>query len=173
MCTPEFRGHPHNQVEDAITGWLGEFYPNAEGQVTDLVDGARPDIVFSYRHDSHGDDLLVILEAKPVWQRWIAIGDREYSGTTTDESGRSTGNYAAKNITQVVRDRNKLTTTYTDPRDRRLLLALVFQRPDELDHRLISAVGDGWTVRKRHVVDRCNPPGDNIGMTGMVFWPNG
>jgi hypothetical protein len=172
MCSTEFRGHPHNQVEVAITKWLGEFYPNAKAQVKDLVDGAIPDIVFSYRHDQHGVDLLVVLEAKPVWQRWIAIGDREYSGTETDECGRTTGNYAGNNIRQVVQDRDKLLSTYTDPRDRLLLLALVFQRPGELDEQLIRAVGDGWEVRPRHVVDRCSPPGDNIGMTGMVFWPN-
>jgi hypothetical protein len=27
--------------------------------------------------------------------------------------------------------------------------------------------------RTRHILDRCNPPGDTIGVTGMVFWPVG
>lgn len=171
-CAAEFRGRPKSRTEDAITAWLAELHPNAESQVRDLVPGAWPDICFAFAQDRRGTDALVVLEAKPVWQRWITSGARSYAGATSDEFGRSTGNYAAKNVAQVVSDRDKLLRTYSDPRDRHLLLALVFQRPRELDQRLVAAVGAGWSVRTRHVVDRCNPMGDNIGMTGMVFWPN-
>ena len=107
-----------------------------------------------------------------MWQRWITTGEIEYEGVTTDKFGRSTGNYAGKNIRQVVGDRDKLFEHFIEPNDRHLILALVFQRPGELDDQLVEAVGPGWSHRKRHVLDLCNPPGDNIGMTGMVFWPD-
>ncbi len=112
-----------------------------------------------------------MLEAKPVWQRWISGGIKQYAGETIDDVGRATGTYCNNGIRQVVGDRDKLLSYYTDPRDRHMLLALVFQRPEEVDSMLLSSMGPGWMMRKRHVVDRCNPPGDNIGLTGMVFWP--
>ncbi len=173
LCTPEFRGQAaRGRVEDEITGWLAEFYSNASAQVTDLVAGARPDIVYSFERDAFGEDILVVLEAKPVWQRWITTGEKDYAGVATDEYGRTTGNYASNNIRQVVSDRNKLLEMYTDSRDRLMLLALVFQRPGELDQQLIDAVGEGWSCRSRHILDRCNPLGQNIGVTGIVFWPS-
>lgn len=172
-CAAEFRRlATKGQTEDAITGWLAELCPNAEAQVTDLVRGPRPDVCFGFARDARGADVVVVLEAKPIWQRWITTGGHAYSNVTTDGFGRSTGNYAARNIAQLVSDRDKLLRTYRDPRDRHLLLALVFQRRGELDERIVKAVGSGWDVRRRHVLDRCNPPGDDIGMTGMIFWPS-
>jgi hypothetical protein len=172
VCAPEFRGcSDHGDVENAITGWLADLLPNAHAQVPDLAPGVRPDIVFSYARDRRGEDVLVILEAKPVWKRWITSGEQEYRDTEVDEYGRCTGGYAMKNIGQVVQDRDKLLRTYTDPRDRLMLLALVFQRPGELDDKIVDAVGPGWEHHKRHIIDQCNPPGDDIGVTGMVFWP--
>jgi hypothetical protein len=52
-----------------------------------------------------------------------------------------------------------------------MLFAIVFQRPGEVDARVIRAVGAGWEHQTRHVTDLCNPAGDNIGMTAMLFWP--
>lgn len=166
ICAPEFRGlSKRGDVENAITRWLATFFPNAQSQV--LHHSARiPDIVFSF------DDARVYLEAKPVWQRWITTGETEYAGAIVDAFGRSTGNYAANNINQLLRDRDKLRSTYVNPEDRHLLLALVFQRPGELDQQLIHRVGADWSVRSRHIVDLCNPPDDNIGLTAMLFWPN-
>lgn len=170
-CAAEFRGRGSNgAVEDAITTWLAEFYPNAESQVPDLVGGVKPDICFGFKGEADGQRIVAVLEAKPVWQRWITTGEREYAGAVTDKFGRGTGNYANKNIQQLVMDRDKLLRAYVDPRDRHLLLALVFQRPGELDRRLVEAVGPGWKVLTHHVLDRCNQPDDTIGMTGMVFW---
>jgi hypothetical protein len=65
-----------------------------------------------------------------------------------------------------------LFSKYTDSRDRHLLLALVFQRPGEIDARLVQEVGAGWKHQSRHIVDLCNPDIDNIGMTAMLFWPD-
>ncbi|MEM6553815.1 MAG: hypothetical protein AAF750_16990 [Planctomycetota bacterium] len=170
-CAAEYRGEPSHRIEDAITGWIADLLPHADSQVRGMSAGVRPDIVFAYARDAGAEDVLVVLEAKPVWQRWITDGTKRYSGVMTDEYGRSTGNYAEKNIRQVVSDRDKLLRHYTHAGDRAMILALVFQRPGELDERLIDAVGPGWAVASRHVVDRCNPPGDDIGLTGMVFWP--
>lgn len=168
----KFRGHSKiGAVEDAITMWLSELIPNSESQVRGLAPNVRPDIVFSFERDAIDDDILVILEAKPVWQRWISSGEEVYLGETLDDCGRGTGTYAWKCIRQVRKDRGKLLSTYTHPRDRLMLLALVFQRPGEVDQRVIESVGSGWTVKSRHIVDLCNPAGDNIGVTGMVFWP--
>jgi len=173
ICAPEFRGYKKvGDVENAITDWLATFYPNASSQVTDYVPGSRPDIVFSFQDPGSDNGILVLLEAKPVWQRWFTTGEIEYAGVNTDEYGRSTGSYADNNILQVIGDREKLLCRYTHPNDRHMLLALVFQRPGELDSQIVDAVGPGLSHRKRHVLDRCNPPGDDIGVTGMVFWPD-
>lgn len=174
ICAPEFRGYKKaGDVENAISEWLAEYYTNASSQARDLVRGAIPDIVFAFKSNDSNDGVLVFLEAKPVWITWITTGEKPYAGVSPDEYGRCTYSYdKGGNIQQVVSDRDKLLGTYTDPNDRHLLLALVFQRPDELDEQLITAVGPGWSCRKRHILDRCNPPGDNIGVTGMVFWPD-
>jgi len=158
-------------VEDSITGWIAELCSNAEGQASDFAPTCRPDIVFGFDHDAHGSDVTVVLEAKLVWHRWIDDGMQHYAGVTIDEIGRATGNYATQNIGQVVDDRDKLLSRYTDFRDRHMLLCIVFQRPGELDDRIINAVGAGWSVRSRHIIDRCCPTGDDLGCTGMVFWP--
>lgn len=165
LCAPEFRGSHHSRVEVTITDWLAELFPNADRQDSTPVRGARPDVVFHYA------DADVILEAKPVWHCWITTGEQRYSGVVTDEFGRSVGNYAGNNIRQVVSDRDKLVEKYRGDRHRHMLLAIVFQRPYELNDRLREAVGSGWSVRTRHIVDQCNPPGDNIGVTAMLFWP--
>jgi|GEM_PF-2662739 len=174
ICAAEHRNPLGNRrdVEDAITRWLAEFFPNAVSQDTHAASNKRPDIVFTYDDDSRlNQKTTVYLEAKPVWKSWITSGEFEY-GNTPDTEGRCHATSHKVNIDQVVSDRDKLLNTYTDPNDRHLLLALVFQRPEELDEQLISAVGPGWTHHKRHILDRCNPPGDNIGVTGMVFWPD-
>ncbi len=172
-CTPEFRGvTERGRVEDSITEWLADSFPNAESQVTDIVHtGERPDIVLSYERDRHSEDVFVIIEAKPLWHRWITTGERAYTNVCTDAYGRSTGPYLSKNIRQIVWDRDKLLRAYRDRRDRHLLLGLIFQRPGEIDDRVIDAIGPNWAHASRHIVDLCNPPGDNIGLTAMIFWP--
>lgn len=170
-CVARFRGKPRANVEDPITGWLAEFFPNAEAQVRDFSSSVIPDIIFAFDRDSRGDVVFVVLEAKCVWQRWITDGLRPYSGVSTDSLGRSTGNYCRKCISLVVEDRDKVLRSYTDQRDRIMLLVLVFQRPGEVDRRVVDAIGPGWSVRSRHIVDRCNPADDNIGVTAMIFWP--
>ena len=87
----QFRGTKGvGRTEDSITCWLSEFFPNAECQVTDHVRRARPDIMFAYERDAVGEDVLLVLEAKPVWQRWIAGGMKQYAGEIIDEVGRAT-----------------------------------------------------------------------------------
>lgn len=173
ICAPEFRGATeHGRVEDCITEWLAEFFPNAESQVDDIVQtGERPDIVLSYERDRHAEDVFVIVEAKPLWHRWITTGERAYTNVCTDDYGRSTGPYLSNNIRQIVSGREKLLTVYRDQRDRHLLLGLIFQRPGEVDDRVVDAIGPNWAYASRHIVDLCNPPGDNIGLTAMIFWP--
>lgn len=173
ICTPEFRGvADRGRVEDSITEWLAEFFPNAESQVADIVQtGERPDIVLSYERDRHAEDVFVIVEAKPLWHRWITTGERVYTDVCTDAYGRSTGPYLNNNVRQIVSDRNKLLRAYRDQRDRHLLLGLTFQRPGEVDDRVVDAIGPNWLHASRHIVDLCNPPGDNIGLTAMIFWP--
>lgn len=171
-CAPEFRGTKGTgRVEDAITGWLAEYFANAESQVRDLVPGQRPDMVLAYKQDQRGRDVTVVVEAKPVWQRWITTGERIYADVRTDASGRSTGPYLRKNLGQLVCDRDKLLREYSDPRDRRVLLALVFQREDEVDQQVLDAVGPGWEHHRAHIRDLCSSPEENIGMTAVVFWP--
>jgi hypothetical protein len=160
----------NGRIEDAITMWLAESFPNAESQVNDIY-STRPDIVFAYEQDELGDDPFVFLEAKPIWQRWITTGERAYAGAVVDHLGRGTGSYCSNNVRQLISDRNKLLRVYTDPRDRHLLLALVFQRPGEVDARVIASIGSGWDHVSRYIADLCNPAGDNIGMTAMLFWP--
>ncbi len=140
-CAAEFRGLRPSQTEDAITVWLAESFMNSESQVTDIVSNARPDIVLAYEGDEHGEDVFVFVEGKPIWQRWITDGARSYAGVVTDCCGRSTGNYLANNVRQLIGDRDKLLGNYTDARDRPMLLALVFQRPAEVDARIIESVG--------------------------------
>lgn len=169
-CAAEFRGMATGRTEDAITTWLATAFPHAESQVKDLY-STRPDIVFAYEQDQWGGDLLVFLEAKPLWQRWITTGERSYAGATIDHFGRGTGNYFKNNLRQLLLDRNKLLHQYSSERDRHLLLALVFQRPGEVDEQVVQAVGYGWEHRSRHITDLCNPAGENIGLTAMLFWP--
>lgn len=165
-CAAEFRNKPPNEVENAITEWVAELITNADAQVRKFTVGVIPDIVFRFDH------VDVVLEAKPVWYRWITTGERDYPSAITDTFGRSLETKAsAKNIRQVVDDRDKLQTKYEGDRIRRMLFAIVFQRPGELDDRLTQAVGPDWKVCTRHILDSCNPEGDNIGVTGMVFWP--
>lgn len=158
-------------TENAITLWLAEFFPNAESQVRGLAKREIPDIVLGYKEDSFANDVLVIVEAKPIWKRWISAGLRTYKGEVVDSVGRATGPWCERDCQLLLKDRDKVLKRYTHPHDRVMLLALVFQRPGELDTKLISLIGPGWSVRSRHVIDRSNPPGDNIGLTGMVFWP--
>lgn len=173
VCAPEFRRAKGNgRVEDAITEWLATRLPNASSQVRDFAAGQRPDILLGYERDPTGVDIAVAVEAKPVWQTWITTGERVYSKVTTDEVGRSTGPYLRKNVRQLVADRDKLLRAYTDRRDRHLLLALVFQRAGEVDRQVIEAIGGSWDHALHHVPDLCNPPGDSIGTTAIVFWPN-
>lgn len=170
-CAAEFRGMRNGRTEDAITTWLAEAFSNAESQVTD-IGSKRPDIVLAYERDEWGDDVFVFVEAKPIWQRWITTGEQIYAGVETDSTGRCTGNYCNRCIRQLADDRGKLLAEYTDSRDRLMLLALVFQRPGEVDAGVVHAVGPGWNHQSRHIADLCNPEGDDIGMTAMVFWPD-
>lgn len=170
---PWFRGRATNRVEVTITDWMAELMPNAKRQVHGLVRRTVPDIVFSFERDAMGEDLMVVLEAKPVWQRWISacIYPRLKGEYRDEETGETTGTYLANNLRQVRKDRDKLRSRFIGPSYRHILLALVFQRANEVNDRVIEAVGSGWSCRSRHVLDQCNRPGGIIGLTGIVFWP--
>lgn len=174
ICAPEFFEGKVNggTVENAITKQLAKAFPNARAQVRGFAQGGSiPDIVLACADDA-GRPLDIVLEAKPVWQRWITTGVTHYSGVQTDSDGRSTGGYCSKNIQQVAGDGSKLISQYSASHHRHLLLALVFQRPGEVDESIVRAVGPGWDHAKRHIPDMCNPPGDDIGCTAMIFWPS-
>lgn len=156
-----FRNHASiGDVENAITRWLAELIPNGNAQVDGVVRGVRPDLVFSYERDEVGDDVLVVLEAKPVWHRWI------------EQTGEKKNKNLSKNLQQLEDDRDKLSFHYTASNFRLMLLALVFQGAGELDQRVVQRVGPGWQHRSRHVIDQCNCLGGSVGLTGIVFWPD-
>jgi len=170
-CAAEFREMKTRRNEDAITEWLSESFPNAKPQVADIC-AKKPDIVFAYERDEWGSDVFVFLEAKPLWKRWITAGEKNHKGTVIDHLGRGTNKNWRNNVRQLIEARDKLLCEYTDPRDRHVLLALIFQRPGEIDALAIAEVGPEWEHASRHVVDLCNPENDNIGLTAIVFWPS-
>jgi hypothetical protein len=166
-----FRERPIKNTENAITEWMSELIPNSSTQVRNLISGVIPDIVFAFDRDAFEENVIVILEAKPVWHTWISSQKKVNKVETVDERGVTFHASWRRNILQLRRDRDKLLSVYQTPSHRLMLLALVFQRQGELDQMVIDSIGSHWTFRSRHIADQCDSSGEHIGLTGMLFWP--